>query len=146
MIAVQLNELELIEARQDQEPSHHWTVQFPLAGTPETSSLGSVYFEIEPGRALPTHTDSRDEIVVLISGHGEGTIGDETRELSAGGMVFIPAMAPHGFRNTGTEIVRALGIFAGADVVSEFEHVCQPFGIRVFDMAQVPAGSDQAVG
>jgi quercetin dioxygenase-like cupin family protein len=139
MIAMQLNELNLMDGWQEHDPALRWKVQFPLMGMPGTASLGSVYFELEPGQVLPSHTDSRDEIVILLSGSGEGTVGNETSHLSAGGMVFIPAMEPHGFRNTGSETVRAIGIFAGAAVVSTFEHEVMPMGIRVFDATAVPS-------
>lgn len=141
MIAKQLSELDLMEAWQE-ESAMHCRVTFPLLGVPGTESLGSVYFEIDPGDELAAHTDSQDEIVVLLSGSGEGRIGDETAEVSAGGMVFIPAMAPHGFRNTGSETIRALGIFAGSNVVSTFEHELQPMGTRVVDQSQLLAGVD----
>jgi mannose-6-phosphate isomerase-like protein (cupin superfamily) len=131
----------LFDAWQDEDDRLRWRVQFPLMGAPGTESLGSVYFEIEPGNALASHTDSRDEVVVLLSGSGEGTVGDETGQVNTGGMVFIPAMVPHGFRNTGNETLRALGIFAGAAVVSRFEHIVHPMGIKVFGEQPVAAGS-----
>ncbi|CAN5511472.1 hypothetical protein BH23CHL2_BH23CHL2_31200 [soil metagenome] len=140
MIAKQLNTLELFDAWQQEGHSPHWRVQFPLMGVSGTESLGSVYFEIDPGQALPIHTDSRDELVVLLSGSGEGTVGEATAEFSAGGIIFIPAMAPHGFRNTGADTIRAIGIFAGAAVISTFEHEVKPMGMTVFDLQAVPAG------
>ncbi len=132
MIAMRLDDLELMEAWQERDPSLRWNVVFPLMETPGTESLGVVYFELEAGEALATHTDSRDEIVVLLSGSGEGTVGDESAPLSAGGLIFIPAMASHGFRNTGPATVRAVGIFAGATVTSTFEEPVMPVGERVF--------------
>jgi hypothetical protein len=55
-------------------------------------------------------------------------------------MVFIPSMVPHGFRNTGSDTVRAIGIFAGTHVVSEFDREVSPMGIRIFDSTQIAAG------
>lgn len=132
MITRDLTTIELFDAWMEQDESLRWRAQFPLMGESGTESLGAVYFEIEPGAALATHTDSQDEVVVLLSGSGEGTVGDETGHVGTGGMVFIPAMVPHGFRNTGSETIRALGIFAGSHVVSTFEHAVQPMGINVF--------------
>lgn len=133
MIAMQLPELTLLESWQDENRAARTRVTFPLVGVPGTEALGVVYFEIEPGNVLATHTDSQDEILVLLRGTGEGTVGAETGHLRAGAMVFIPAMVPHGFRNTGTETLRAVGIFAGADVVSRFEHPLQPIGLSVLE-------------
>ncbi|GBD15913.1 hypothetical protein HRbin26_00808 [bacterium HR26] len=131
MFAVQSSDLELLQAWQEHDPRLRWRVQFPFMGVPNTESFGVVYFEVEPGDALATHTDSKDEIVILLSGHGEGTVGDETQRLSAGAVVFIPAMVPHGFCNTGTETLRAVGIFAGAMVTSTFAEPVMPLGQRV---------------
>jgi mannose-6-phosphate isomerase-like protein (cupin superfamily) len=139
MIVAQTNELELLESWQDEDPAARVRFLFPLVGVPEAESLGVVCFEVQPGDALAMHTDSLDEIVIVMSGSGEGTIGDESGWLSAGALVFIPAMAPHGFRNTGTETLRCIGIFAGSDLVSTFEHPLQPFGIRVFEAYATPA-------
>lgn len=141
MISRDLNTLELMDAWQEEGDAPRWKVQFPLLGERGTESLGTVYFEIEPGEALSTHTDSHDEIVVLLGGSGEGTVGDESGTLSAGAMVFIPAMVPHGFRNTGTETLRALGIFAGADLVSEFEYEVKPLGLLIIDVERLQAQS-----
>lgn len=41
-------------------------------------------------------------------------------------MVLIPAMLPHGLRNTGAGTARAIGFFAGANVVSTFEDSVMP--------------------
>jgi quercetin dioxygenase-like cupin family protein len=141
MLAIRLDQLELLELWQEQDSLQQWKAQFPLMGIPDTDSLGAVYFELPPDEGLPVHTDSRDEIVVLLSGAGEASVGDETGEIAAPAMVFIPEMVPHGFRNTGEDTIRALGIFAGAAVVSSFEHDVMPLGIRVFDLTHVPAGS-----
>ena len=140
MIVRDLRTIDLMDAWQEPEGAMRLRVTFPLLGEPGTDALGSVYFEIEPGEALGVHTDSQDEIVVLLSGSGEGTIGDETGELSDGAMVYIPAMVPHGFRNTGSDILKAVGIFAGSAVVSTFEHELMPMGVRVVDTQQMWAG------
>ncbi len=130
MIAIPLTNLELPESWQEGNPESRSRATFPLVGVPGTDSLGVVYFEVDPGNVLGTHTDSQDEIVILLAGSAEGTIGDETAELHAGSIAFVPAMVPHGFRNTGTETLRVVGIFAGADVISTFEEPLQPIGQR----------------
>jgi quercetin dioxygenase-like cupin family protein len=132
MIAVQLDQLDLFHAWYEGDSGPQWRAQFPTMGQEEMASLGTVYFELDPGEALPVHTDSKDEIVILLSGSGEGTVGDEVETLHAPGMVFIPALVPHWFRNTGNATLRAFGIFAGADVISTFEQDVMPIGVRVF--------------
>lgn len=137
MIARDLTTMELMEAWHEERAASRWKVQFPLLGERGTESLGTVYFEIEPGDELASHMDSHDEIVVVLAGSGEGYVGDESATVSSGGVVFIPAMAPHGFRNTGSETLKALGVFAGANLVSEFKYEIKPLGLRVVDFEQL---------
>ncbi|MEZ4571003.1 MAG: cupin domain-containing protein [Thermomicrobiales bacterium] len=58
-------------------------------GVPGTESTGMVYFEIEPGNELGLHTDSPDELLVILSGTARATIGDEVADLSAGSVAFV---------------------------------------------------------
>jgi quercetin dioxygenase-like cupin family protein len=131
MISISLDELEMLNAWQAEGDKSRWCVQFPLMDSEEVSTLGAVYVELEPGESLPLHTDSRDEIVVLLSGTVEARIGDAIKEISANSMAFIPSMEPHTFRNVGLDVARVLGLFGGVDVVSTFEHDVMPIGKRV---------------
>ena len=140
MISFQTAELQIGDFWHDEEPASRGRGGFPLVGVPGTESMGLVYFEIEPGNSLGLHTDSQDELIVVLSGTALATVGAETGELTTGSMAFIPAMVPHGFRNTGSDILRCAGIFPNSDVVSTFEYVLQPFGTRELSFkALVPA-------
>jgi len=120
--------LELMEAWYENDPSMRITVNFPFfAGTGNESS-SVVYFEIEPGRRLGTHTDSAEEVLFVMSGAVEATVGEETGTLTGGQAALIPAMAPHGVRNAGQETARCVGFFAAASVVSTFDQPMMPFG------------------
>lgn len=92
-----------------------------------------VYFEIEPGNALGTHTDSPEELVICLEGENiEAWSGEKEGTLSAGQMVVIPAMDPHGFKNNGDTTARFVGFFSDHTNVSEFtEEEIQPMGSRV---------------
>jgi quercetin dioxygenase-like cupin family protein len=124
MSAVDLAQLELMEAF----PGLH--VQFPISSTTGTAASAVVYFEVEPGAHLPTHSDSSEETLLVLAGEGEAWIGDETIQISEGHMALVPAMAPHGIRNTGDTPLRVVGFFAGSTVVSTFPET--PEGPSVF--------------
>ena len=130
MIAMKLNELELGEFWQDEAPRARGRGGFPLVGVPGTESVGMVYFEIEPGDELALHTDSPDEIIVVLSGTARATVGDEVENLTTGSVAFIPGMVPHGFESVGAEPLRCVGIFPDSNVVSTFEYPLQPWGTR----------------
>lgn len=140
MIAFQTSQLEVGDFWHVEDPRARGKGAFPLVGVPGTESTGLVYFEIEPGNSLGLHTDDPDELAVVLAGTALATIGDETGELTAGSVAFIPALAPHGFKNIGTDTLRVVGVFPGSDVVSTFEYALQPFGSRVVSFkALVPA-------
>lgn len=82
---------------------------------------------LEPGGSVPTHTDSAEEVVLVLEGTIEGWIEDERGTLNQGALVLIPPMKPHGLRNIGTGTARAIGFFASATVVSTFADGVMPF-------------------
>jgi quercetin dioxygenase-like cupin family protein len=105
-------------------------VTFPVHSGTGSAASAVVYFEVEPGTYLPTHTDSAEEILLVLAGRGEAWIGDETAQLGVGQLAVVPAMAPHGIRNTGTELLRVVGFFAGSTVAHTFPET--PEGPKAF--------------
>ena len=84
--------------------------------TPEVTggdrfSAGVVKLEPGKGHERHTHPDS-DEILYVLRGEGEQEIADETKEISAGEMVFVPEGVEHGTVNTGWEPLLLLAVYA----------------------------------
>ncbi len=115
------------------------TGNFALYSAAGTKSGAAVYFELEPGKELGAHTDSAEEIVYIIDGTVEATVGDEKDSLSAGEFGVVPVMEPHNFRNIGTNTAKVVGFFSSPNVVSTFEKVFMPANIREFDTTKLPA-------
>ena len=130
MYKANLNTLDLLEAWYENDPHMRIKVTFPFSKATGNASSAAVYFEIEPGHYLGTHTDSAEETVLLLSGTVEASLGDEHGTLTAGEAVLIPAMIPHSIRNVGTEKVRCIGFFSSATLVSTFDQPVMPMGIR----------------
>lgn len=120
--------LDLMEAWYENDPSMRIAVNFPFFAATGNESSSVVYFEIEPGRRLGTHTDSAEEILFVMSGTVEATVGAEIGTLASGQAALIPAMAPHEVRNAGPETARCVGFFAASSVVSTFDQPMMPFG------------------
>ena len=74
-------------------------------------SAGVVRLEPGKGHERHTHPDS-DEILYTISGQGKQEVADETREIEAGDMVFVPEGVGHGTWNTGWETLVLLAVYA----------------------------------
>ncbi|PSQ11384.1 cupin domain-containing protein, partial [Halobacteriales archaeon QS_5_70_15] len=84
-----------------------------------------------PGKALGTHKDSPEKLVICLEGEDiEAWAGDAEGTIGAGDLAVIPPLAPHGFRNTGDVTARFLGIFSDRTNVGEFEEELEPFGDR----------------
>jgi unsaturated pyranuronate lyase len=54
-----------------------------------------VVIELDPGAVVPEHSHENEQIGVLAAGSMRFRIGEEERELRAGGTWHIPANAPH---------------------------------------------------
>jgi quercetin dioxygenase-like cupin family protein len=56
-------------------------VSFPLSSATGTASTATVLFELDPGHELPMHTDSAEELLVVVQGTAEAQVGDEIGQL-----------------------------------------------------------------
>jgi quercetin dioxygenase-like cupin family protein len=139
MKTADLNNLEMLTVSYENDPAMSVTVNFPFYAATGNESTSVVYFEIAPGHYLGAHTDSAEEILLILSGAVEASLGEEKGQLSAGQAALIPAMVPHGVRNTGDEIARCVGFFSAATVVSTFDQPIMPFGQRVIGTPPVGA-------
>src|SRR4051812_4607543 len=87
------------------------SVTFPFSSATGAADTAGVYIVAEPGGVLPVHTDSAEEWLRVLEGPVEATVGDESGILEAGQLALVPAIAPHGARNTGERPARILGFF-----------------------------------
>jgi quercetin dioxygenase-like cupin family protein len=102
---------------------------FPITGQ---AASAVVYFEVEPGSTLESHTDSAEEILYLVEGSVEATVGDEVGRLEQGSLAVVPANVPHGVRNTGDAVARVVGFFAAGTILSTFAEPPFPDGPQRF--------------
>jgi quercetin dioxygenase-like cupin family protein len=131
MHTIDLNTLQLLDVWFEHDSAMRVRVNFPFFAATGTQSTAVVYFEVEPGHHLGTHTDSAEEILLILAGTVEAILGEQAGTLSAGQAALIPAMAPHAVRNVGVETARCVGFFSAAEVVSTFDHPMMPFGQQV---------------
>jgi mannose-6-phosphate isomerase-like protein (cupin superfamily) len=66
----------------------------------------------KPGQGPSLHTHPYTEVAFAIEGTALITVGDEMREVKAGGIVVIPANTPHRFVNSGDAPLRQIDIHA----------------------------------
>ena len=58
---------------------------------------------LKPGKEIETHVDPYEEVYYLLSGRGVMTVGDESREVTAGDAIWLPCGVPHRLINDGDE-------------------------------------------
>ena len=138
MLTASTTKLELIETYVDGDPDHRVDVEFPINVHTGSADSAVVYFEIPPGHRLNTHTDSEEEVLYVVQGQGEAEVGDERGPIAAGDLAVIPAMVPHGVRNTGDERLKVVGFFSGARIISSFEKPIQPVGATELEQGAPP--------
>lgn len=126
MITIDVDDAELVPS------APGLRVSFPLNSAVGTASTATVLFELDPGHELPMHTDSAEELLIVVQGTAEARVGSEVDRLGAHQAALVPPMAPHGVRTVGDDILRILGTFSSSTVVSTFERAFEPDGPRVF--------------
>ena len=104
-----------------------------------------VYFEVAPGKRLGRHTDSSEEVIYIVEGEGEVTVGDERAAVSAGTLAVVPALAPHDVRNTGSSPLKVVGFFAGSALMHTFFEPMLP-GAEATIIAHGPEGESLMAG
>jgi quercetin dioxygenase-like cupin family protein len=129
----------------EDDPDRKVTGNFALYSAVGTKSGAAVYFELEPGKELGAHTDSAEEIVYVIDGTIEATLGNEKDSLSSGDLGVVPVMERHNFRNVGTNTAKVIGFFSSPNVVSTFEKVFMPDDLKEFDTTKLLPAPKEAV-
>jgi quercetin dioxygenase-like cupin family protein len=146
VISAKIGELEMLEGYYEEDSTMRVRFNFPFYVGSGTKNTAVVYFELEPGHRLGTHTDSAEEILLILEGRAEATVGDEQGRVSAGEMAVVPAMVPHALRNVGDETVRVVGFFSSNVVASTFDQPMMPLGQRVVGTPPVLAEEEAPAG
>ena len=134
MLTVSIPELDLTEVWLDSDPDRNrLRVTFPINRWAGARDTAVVYFEIQPGERLATHTDSAEEILYIVAGEAEAHVGDEHGRVRAGDLAVIPEMVPHGLVNVGDEPVKVVGFFCQPEIISTFDEAVQPVGQAVLN-------------
>jgi quercetin dioxygenase-like cupin family protein len=139
MISVDLNNLDLTEFTGKTNPGLHCRATFPLFSAHGSENSATVYFELDPGDTLGWHTDSVEELLFIVQGSVEVSIGEEVGVLQAGQLALVPTLVRHNLRNVGREVARVLGFFGSANFVSTFDEVWLPTNSNMVDTAVMAA-------
>src|SRR4030081_2178378 len=81
-------------------------------GETQGTAFSAYIVKAEPGQGPPLHKHPYVEVAFTLEGCATITVGDERREVKAGGIVVIPADTPHRFVNSGDTILRQIDVHA----------------------------------
>src|SRR3954453_20704546 len=110
------NEGELRTRRIHTDASVPASSQFMLKVSPKNNGSQHLVLgteEVAPGAAIQKHRHlGQDEILLLQTGTAHVWLGDQERDVHAGGLVFIPAHTWISLKNTGSEPISLTFVFS----------------------------------
>jgi mannose-6-phosphate isomerase-like protein (cupin superfamily) len=83
-----------------------------FVGEKEGAPFSAYIVTAKPGQGPPLHTHPYVEVAFTVEGTATITVGDEQREVTAGGVVVIPANTAHRFVNSGKTALRQIDVHA----------------------------------
>lgn len=141
MHTVNTREMELMEGWFDDDRSVHFRANFVLHRDNGAVDSAAVVIELEPGWALGEHTDSPEEILLVVEGTVEFMVDGQRQLAGPGTVAVVPAMAPHAIRNAGDTLARIIGFFPEPTVTSTFVEPIQPMGQETLVFGEPPNAS-----
>ena len=131
MKTVSIHELDLEQAWSENDPALRTRDGYLLHAGDGTTASSAVLFEVDPGCHIGRHFHTAEEMLMVLAGEVEVTVGDESATIGTGGLAFAPALAWHNVRCTSSEPARCVGFFASASVASVYEDVVMPDETKV---------------
>jgi len=85
-------------------------MSYEFVGEKQGAPFSAYIVNAKPGQGPPLHTHPYVEVIFMVEGCATITLGDETREAKAGGIVVVPTNTPHRFVNSGETVLRQIDI------------------------------------
>lgn len=106
----------------DYRPNSKWAalVDRSNPGGGHVDDITLIFEEIAPGDRIPLHRHPVNEVIVVVAGSPDVTLGDETRAVDPGAVVFIPAGTPHRTSNRSDSPVRIHAMFPSEVIGIEY--------------------------
>jgi len=92
-------------------------MSYEFAGETQGAPFSAYIVKAKPGQGPPLHKHPYVEVAFTLEGCATITVGDEQREVKAGGIVVIPANTPHRFVNSGNTLLRQIDVHASPKFV-----------------------------
>ena len=87
-------------------------MSYEFVGETQGAPFSAYIVKAKPGQGPPLHKHPYVEVAFTLEGCATITVGDEQREVKAGGIVVIPANVSHRFVNSGNTLLRHIDVHA----------------------------------
>lgn len=87
-------------------------MSYEFIGEKEGAPISAYIVNAKLGQGPPLHTHAYVEVAFVIEGCATITVGNEQRNVKAGGIVVIPENTPHRFVNSGNTLLRQIDVHA----------------------------------
>ena len=102
----------MISDPDDYRPRSRWRlVTDPGGPAGAVTDLCLIEEEVGIGDRVPLHRHRSDEMIFILEGRAEVTLGEERLEINAGTTLFVPKGAIHGLRNAGDIALRIREVY-----------------------------------
>ncbi len=115
---------------------------FPLSS--DSNFRGCWEFELKSGeQTIPHLHDDGDEISITLEGMGKITVGETSRAIHPGEVVFIPARTSHFIENPSSPLLRGICLETGIDLPIS---TTEPLSIQDLDdvISSIPSQLDES--
>jgi len=127
-----VDSLEIFELASSTSDDASWVGGWFAYGGNGAEQSAAIYFAMPPGKRLGRHTDTTEETQIIISGSGDLLLDTGTKPVRAGDVVVLTTGTFHDLRNTGTEDLRVIAVFASPQVEQHWStEVWQPGNLTV---------------
>ena len=101
----------------DHRPASRWGLRVdPGDERGRVGTLAIITEEIAPGDRIPLHTHDVDEAITILHGLADTRLGEESRRVGPGTVIFIPAGVPHGTANAGPDPLQIHAVFPATSI------------------------------
>jgi quercetin dioxygenase-like cupin family protein len=97
MIALAPDQLQFSDSYIERDETARWRSAPGHSPSTGARSSGSSVIEVPAGCRLPRHSDSAEEVVVIVAGAAKVVVGDDRHEVHAGGVALVPQDVPTRF-------------------------------------------------
>ena len=111
MNTIELQKLDLIEAWSKADPNERVRFTFAINGETGPQQCSVAYAELEPGSAIPRHSDSANEVMLVVDGTVEFEIDGQVGTYGPGTLLEIPPHVKHRTGNSGNSTARLVLYF-----------------------------------